>query len=297
MTKEQLKHLVSKDYLNEVFEILKKVSTPDSKLHNMVITQSSSFRQYRWSSNLGTISRPDEKLEHAQVVNRLLSVIDELPDSWLERTAIPPRLSHLFETEPPTLVLPPISKSPLTFWILGGVLALIIGLAVWFYQGRVNTPNPGTSSSSVTSTPKETQSTSPLVSSASTTSPEPKKVDDPRANLPISTPKSTSLPSSFIGKWQTILAATNNTKTLNIKKEGTDLEVEIIGAHGSMEKHFAEVVSERKLKIEDFTIQGGSTKYKNVSIVLQSNSTIIIHYDAHLANGTVVPVEDTMKKE
>ena len=136
MTKAELKHLVANDYLEDAFEILKKATASDSRLHNRVITQSASFKKYSWSSNIGTISRPEEIKEHAQVVEGLLDTIDKVPATWLNGIPFPSNLNHLFVGEPNSS-LNSRNPSHKYLWLLAVIAVVLAGIwGVSTYRGK-----------------------------------------------------------------------------------------------------------------------------------------------------------------
>jgi Effector-associated domain 11 len=136
MTKAELKHLVAKEYLEDAFEILKKATAPDPRLHNRVITQNSSFSKYSWATNIGTISRPEEIKEHAQVVDGLLDTIDKVPASWLNGIPFPLHANHLLEEESNGSLTPSNPSSYKYLWLLA-VLAVVLA-GVWGISTYLN---------------------------------------------------------------------------------------------------------------------------------------------------------------
>lgn len=133
MTKAELKHLVAKEYLEDAFEILKKATSSDSRLHNRVITQAASFSKYSWASNIGTISRPEEIKEHAQVVDGLLDTIDKVPATWLKGIPLPPNLKHILEVEPGS----PPKPAYKYLWLLPVLAVALAGIwGVSTYRGK-----------------------------------------------------------------------------------------------------------------------------------------------------------------
>lgn len=128
MTKTELKSLVGKEYLKETFEILIEATALDSRLQNRVITQNASFNKHSWSSNIGTISRPEEIKEHAQVVNGLLDTIDNVPATWLKGIPFPPNLKHILEINPNN---PPNKPIPAYKYLWLVVVLTVVLAGVW----------------------------------------------------------------------------------------------------------------------------------------------------------------------
>lgn len=318
MTKEQLKKLVSENYIQQVFDILRQATGNNSRFNNDVIAQAARFKKYSWSGNIGIISRPEERQEHAIVVNSLLQTIDDIPEVWLAKVSIPVDARHLFEGNQPEreTEIPPV-KSSLIQWLMMGFLVITFGLGAWWLLGggKTETPEkvvvtpPSSSMSDTKPSTSESKTDAPVSQSTKPKEPvspqqaDTKSIKTEKEIIPAkpatkleknngATSTSDSKASSFLGIWQNPKIDANTTQKLEITQEGGKVNVHVIGKHGDMGTFFGKVVSDTQLTLNDF--EYNEHWYRDFSIELLSNKSLKCKYNAHL--DKVWPVDDTLNK-